>query len=144
MPANALKRNAKHAVAGSEDARAEPARMTGMLADVDCSAGAARLRSAPSSLTGDYVTLRFPPALGGKMRDNAEQFVAVAGKAEFADDGRRGVLPVEEVAPDAGWLLLQETLAKVKPFRPETLRRVDVPEEEMDEFRRVIKEAREG
>lgn len=71
-----------------------------------------------------------------------EQFVAVTGKAELTDDGRRCVLYADEVTPDAGWLLLQETLAKVKPFRPETLPRANVPQEEMDEFRRVINDAR--
>ena len=142
MPTNALKRGAKPAAPSAEDARLESARMTGILAKVDCSAGEARLRSAPSRQARDYVTLRFPPSLGEKMRENAEQFVAVTGKAELTNDGRRGVFHVDEVAPDAGWLLLQETLAKVKPFRPETLPRADVPQEEMDEFRRVINDAR--
>ena len=143
MPTNALKRKSEQfAAALADGARFESARMTGRLAKVDCSAGAARLYSAPSPLTRDYVTLRFPPSLGAEMLENAEQFVAVSGKAEFTNDGRRSVFHVEEVAPDAGWLQLQETLARVKPFRPETLRRASVPQDEMGEFRRVINEAR--
>lgn len=66
MPTNALKRGAKSAAPSAEDARLESARMTGILDKVDCSAGAARLRSAPSRQARDYVTLRFPPSLGEK------------------------------------------------------------------------------
>lgn len=71
MPTNALKRGAKSVAPSAEDARLESARMTGILAKVDCSAGEARLRSAPSRLTRDYVTLRFPPSLGERPRTQA-------------------------------------------------------------------------
>lgn len=130
-----------------EEEALEPARTQGMLMEVNWHERTAQLHPTRPFPDERHVPLRFPPALDAEMLRHATRFVTVVGKARFTANDEYEVFHVEEVIPPRGSKPfsreeLEEALAKAKPFVPGEIPRMDIPEEEMEEFRRVIREAR--
>ena len=131
-----------------EEEALEPARTQGMLMEVNWRERTAQLHPTRPFPGEGHVPLRFPPALDGEMQRQATRFVTVVGKARFNASDEYEVFQVEEVIPSRGSKpfsreeLLEEIRTNPKPFIPGDIPRMDIPEEEMEEFRRVIREAR--
>ena len=115
-----------------------------MLMEVNWRERTAQLHPARPFPGERHVPLRFPPALDAEMLRYATRFVTVAGKARFNADDSYEVFNVEEVVPGGGSNpltreeLLEEIRTNPRPFVPGSVPVVDIPEEEMEEFRRVI------
>ncbi|MDE2836416.1 MAG: hypothetical protein OXL97_02755 [Chloroflexota bacterium] len=145
MATNMRKRRSTRAAA--EEKALEPARTHGMLMEVNWQERTAQLHPTRPFPGKRHVPLRFPGALDAEMLRHATRFVTVVGKARFNENDEYEVFHVEEIIPPRGNRPfsreeLEEALANAKPFVPGEIPPMDIPEEEMEEFRRVIREAR--
>ncbi len=124
------------------------ARAHGVLMEVNWRKHTAQLHPVRPFAGERHIPLRFDVSLGDEMLRHATRFVTVKGRARFNESDEYEVFHVEEVIPprDSKPFTreeLEEALARAKPFLPGEIPPMDISEEEILEFIRVIHEARD-